>query len=346
MPEENYIITSSCGKPVEDTLPRKKSNALFKELEKTYGIKHDDPEPRNITYNPTTGKFCIIDFELAKILKRPKAVSAKAKALRIQWASKSQQGRRHQTNQDSSICWRASSRGFINNASRGEAILPCHKALFAVSDGVGGNNGGEFASRVALSSMTHFIEKEYLSKEITPEDYKNLLFKTNENVNSKAALNPSASRLSATFAGVIVQENKIMWANVGDSRVYRLRKKTLKQLSNDHNFAFRQMKNGEMSEMEYRLHPRRNQLFDCIGAGFSNINPEYDTKKWKVGDIYLICSDGIIDGLTDNRIESVMTETKGNIDRSRVRAICNELLKQALLNDGSDDTTLVVFQIY
>jgi len=69
-PEENYFVSTNCGSPAT-RITRKKTKALFAELEGTYGVRHDDPERRNITYAPDLGRFCIIDFELAEILPDP-----------------------------------------------------------------------------------------------------------------------------------------------------------------------------------------------------------------------------------------------------------------------------------
>lgn len=66
-PEEDYIVTTNCG-TVAQNISREKSDSLYRELEEDYGIRHGDAEPRNITYNPKLGRFCIIDFELADIL--------------------------------------------------------------------------------------------------------------------------------------------------------------------------------------------------------------------------------------------------------------------------------------
>ncbi len=67
---ELHLTTTSCGSPAPD-LSQKKADQLFLELENTYGVRHDDPFPRNITYNDREGKFCIIDFELATLLDPP-----------------------------------------------------------------------------------------------------------------------------------------------------------------------------------------------------------------------------------------------------------------------------------
>ncbi len=66
-PEENYIVTTNCGSPAPN-LTRKKSDKLYAILKEKYGVIHDDPEPRNITYDEKLGEFCIIDFELATII--------------------------------------------------------------------------------------------------------------------------------------------------------------------------------------------------------------------------------------------------------------------------------------
>lgn len=69
---ELHLVTSNCGSPAPN-ITKKKSDSLFAKLEKEYGVRHDDPEPRNITYDPVAGQFCVIDFELATLLDMPPA---------------------------------------------------------------------------------------------------------------------------------------------------------------------------------------------------------------------------------------------------------------------------------
>lgn len=70
-PEENYLVTTSCGQPAPN-ISEKRVKQLFAELEHHYGIRHLDAERRNVTYDPTAGRFCLIDFELAEILPDPR----------------------------------------------------------------------------------------------------------------------------------------------------------------------------------------------------------------------------------------------------------------------------------
>lgn len=66
-PEERYIVTTNCGARA-DHISREKADAIFEELERDYGVRHLDPFPRNVTYNPRLGRFALIDFEFATIL--------------------------------------------------------------------------------------------------------------------------------------------------------------------------------------------------------------------------------------------------------------------------------------
>jgi len=69
-PEENYFVSTNCGRPA-DQISKKKADSLYAALERDFGIRHLDAEPRNITYSDKLGRFCIIDFELAEILPAP-----------------------------------------------------------------------------------------------------------------------------------------------------------------------------------------------------------------------------------------------------------------------------------
>lgn len=71
-PEEFYFVSTNCGRPAPQ-ITKEKAASLFAALERDYGVRHLDAEPRNITYSDKLGRFCIIDFELAEILPDPKS---------------------------------------------------------------------------------------------------------------------------------------------------------------------------------------------------------------------------------------------------------------------------------
>ncbi|MDB4462547.1 hypothetical protein N9021_01185, partial [Akkermansiaceae bacterium] len=88
------IITTNCGAPAP-LLTKEKATALFDELEELYGIRHDDPEPRNVTYSAKLGRFCLIDFELAEILPLPSTENRETKVWRAVWQTLTEQGTGH-----------------------------------------------------------------------------------------------------------------------------------------------------------------------------------------------------------------------------------------------------------
>lgn len=335
-PEEHYFISTNCGKPAENTISRKKSDYLFQELEEKYGVRHDDPEPRNITYSSQLGRFCVIDFELAEILSEVSCVQEQS-LTRLRWATLSQQGKRHLTNQDSALCLIKDSEA-IQTYSHGEIILPCERALFCVSDGVGGNGGGEFASKLIVRIMQYELSKND-SQPYSPERFKAQIQDIHGVMNQKANDNEHASKLSATFVGMIFEAERLIFANAGDSRLYRLREGEFTQLSKDHTFAFGSWKRGELNEHQFRAHPRKNILFEALGGGHQNTNPTVGEADWQSGDVYLLCSDGVIDGLWDRKIKAELAEDL------EAEEIAENILKKACTNAGQDDTTLIVLKI-
>ena len=70
------LVTTNCGQPAEDTISGTKAEKLFADLEEQFGVIHDDPFPRNITYHRDMGRFCVIDFELAHVVEREGDVDA------------------------------------------------------------------------------------------------------------------------------------------------------------------------------------------------------------------------------------------------------------------------------
>ena len=111
LPEEDYLVTSNCGQPAPD-ISRTKSDALFSDLEREYGVRHDDPEPRNVTYSSRLGRFCLIDFELAELLPRPGGVRQNQCGVwRVNWSSVSEGGTKRDSNDDAYLalevccCW-------------------------------------------------------------------------------------------------------------------------------------------------------------------------------------------------------------------------------------------------
>jgi serine/threonine protein phosphatase PrpC len=126
---------------------------------------------------------------------------------------------------------------------------------------------------------------------------------------------------------------------VGDSRIYLSRDGELTQLSRDHTLAWDQWKRGQIGEMQYRSHPRRSALYEVMGGGHPRMRPHLAAIPYLTGDRFLICSDGLIDGLTEQHICKALAE-----DLTPTAAL-EKMLERALRGAGTDDTTLIVIHL-
>ena len=151
-PEEVYFVSTNCGAPA-DGISKGKSDALFTALERDFAIRHDDPEPRNVTYNAKQGRFNLIDFELATILEKDQGAPPKCDngIVRATWAAVSRQGKTHKANDDFWLALRINKEGSINAPASGETLLDPEHLVLAVSDGMGGKAAGELASRLIMA---------------------------------------------------------------------------------------------------------------------------------------------------------------------------------------------------
>ena len=347
-PEENYIVTTNCGQPA-DGISRKKSDGLFAELERDFGVRHDDPEPRNVTYNLQLGRFCLIDFELAELLPEPTGAepsptgrapeAGSAGVWKVNWASRTRRGSGHVANDDAflSLQVRSSDTGVLE--ADGEALLDPDHLILAVSDGMGGRNAGEFASRLILSWIRRHAGKLYAAlcnQADDPSPLEELLTNAHTGLNKLAVGEKNLTGMGATVTLAWICPGMLHLAHLGDSRLYLLREGKTIQLSHDHSFAWSQWHRGEIKEFQYRTHPRRSALYEVLGGGHANICPQLLSMPIHAGDRLLLCTDGAIDGLWERHIH------EGLAVGASARDTAELLLARAVENDGKDDITLIV----
>jgi protein phosphatase len=263
---------------------------------------------------------------------------------KISWAGASVSGTRKPRNEDS---WVAFSSGLGGASPLGEcgfAALDDHDLVFAVSDGMGGGNAGDLASALILESMAAMIPETFKAAAAgffpdSLEHLKQALIEIHQRINRAAEAAEDKKGMAATLALAWFTPENMYLANVGDSRIYRSREGVLEQLSKDHTAAWGQWKRGGITEIEYRCHPRRAALYEVLGGGHTGVNPFFAAADHRKGDRFLVCSDGLIDGIWERNIATALA---GDGSPQEIREI---LLKRAIDNSGTDDTTLVVIRI-
>jgi protein phosphatase len=238
-------------------------------------------------------------------------------------------GKTHEHNEDS----------YLRNDKEG---------LFVVADGMGGHVSGEMASHLAVQSVEEFVIRsrcetldfggEY-RRDLSTEQNR-LLAATrvaNRKIRQEANKNPTRRGMGTTLIGVILEDKHLAVVNVGDSRLYRLRNGTLKQVTNDHTLVAEQQRLGRLTKDEARKHPQRHILTSALGISES---PNIDLYRTKVipNDLYLICSDGLNDMLDDEEILNIIHSIK---DKSLYK-IGLSLVLQANLAGGLDNVTVIL----
>ncbi len=340
-PDTLTIVTTNCGAPVEK-LSDAKRDRIFEELKQEYGVIHDDPFVRNITYDQWLGRFCVIDFELAQILEREDAVET----LTIEWASATKPGNSKQCNEDSIAVFGSRNGWADNHEANGSCPVNEEGVIFALSDGMGGPGGGDIASKLAVNELRRFLPGKLGGfkgagnfLEILEKSVKDL----HQHVGRIAGSREGLGNMGATLVCSLFFRKQMYFAHVGDSRLYRFREGKLKQLTMDQTMVGKYFREGQISEREARSHPRRNILMQAIAGGCEYIAPQMGQDQVHAGDWYIICSDGLIDGLWDHRISYFMERAMKK--DSSPEKIANEMLEYACGECGRDDTTLFVIRV-
>ncbi|MDA7535752.1 protein phosphatase 2C domain-containing protein [Akkermansiaceae bacterium] len=336
--ESLTIVTTNCGAPAP-LLTKEKATALFDELEECYGIRHDDPEPRNVTYSAKLGRFCLIDFELAEILPLPSKEDHGTNIWRAIWQSLTEQGTGHEGNDDSSIALAVCPQGVRLLADAGEELLDPEHLVLAVSDGMGGRHAGEFASRLIKNYVRREAKRLYkglTSGGDTDSLLGDLLKNAHQGLIKMMDNDEHIKGMGATLSLAWVTPHTLRWAHVGDSRLYLLQNEKVTQLTKDDCIAWHQYHTGKITEYAYRQHPRRSVLTEVLGGSGRSICPQTGSSPLAEGARLMLCSDGVVDGLSDRVIADELAES------GTAAEIAKALMTRARANAQRDDTTLIV----
>lgn len=261
----------------------------------------------------------------------------------LHWAALTHSGSRKPRNDDSLIAFASSPAGAENLGLAGWRSLEKEDLVFAVSDGMGGGNAGDLASSLLLGRMSEIIPETFkiAASGFFPDCLDHLaeaIRSVHEHINAAAECDNTRG-MAATLAIAWFTPENLYLANVGDSRIYLSRGGVLEQLSRDHTSAWGQWKRGEIPEIQYRSHPRRSALYEVIGGGHPSVCPHFAAVPFQPGDRFLICSDGLIDGVWERHISEALATS------AEPGATAERLLKRAIDNSGIDDTTLIIIEI-
>jgi len=230
----------------------------------------------------------------------------------------------------------------------GETSMATADFVFAVSDGMGGANAGEFASRIAVAKITHLLPKAFrLSAQGMASGFQDLLSELFASIHHELLKLGQAyeecAGMGATLSLCWFAPDWMYFAHIGDSRIYYLPKEGgLVQVTHDHSHVGWLRREGQINEREARTHPRRNALQQALGADHQFIDPQVGAVGYRPGDRFVLCSDGVVDGLWDRNIEDTLRDPEAGQESATP---ARRLVEKAVENSGRDNTTAVVVEI-
>ena len=218
----------------------------------------------------------------------------------------------------------------------GKAQSPC---VFAVCDGMGGEADGEFASLMAVETLSEYAEaiKTAASSDSIDKAVQNFVSDANERLCK--AMKTRYARMGTTLALAVITKSSVHTYNIGDSRIYRFQNGTFSQISEDHTLAAQKIKMRILTEEEARKDRSRHVLTRYLGVFEEEMILEANViAPFKIDTKcrLLLCSDGITDMIEDSRIEAVLR------DMPDTESAANELIESALQNGGKDNATCII----
>ncbi|QIB26254.1 Stp1/IreP family PP2C-type Ser/Thr phosphatase [Caloranaerobacter azorensis] len=214
--------------------------------------------------------------------------------------------------------------------------------LFVVADGMGGQNAGEVASMLAISTMKEVLyefKDKLLNDEIEIPYFINLaLSRANYKIYKQSLENERFSGMGTTVTLAFIKSNKIYIGHVGDSRAYLIRESKLIQLTQDHSLVAELVRNGSITEEEAINHPQKNIITRAIGTE-KEVKVDITSRDILTGDIIILCTDGLSNMVSDKDILKIMLSSEN------MQEACDKLTYIANERGGFDNTTVLAIRI-
>ena len=211
--------------------------------------------------------------------------------------------------------------------------------LFLLADGMGGYNGGEIASQLAIQTAKNYIENNFKDIEKDRDSIIQLLGSSMEYANmvvyEKAKENPELQGMGTTLEICLIYNNKAYIGHVGDSRIYRVRKQFIRKLTQDHSYVQKLVKEGTITKEQAEHHPQKNMLMKALGCN-AFVEPDVMVKGFLKDDILIMCSDGLSNMVDQQTICEMASK---NIEQAT-----KDLVQLAKDRGGYDNITVVIIK--
>ncbi len=212
-------------------------------------------------------------------------------------------------------------------------------SIFILADGMGGYNGGEIASKIAVESARKFLEENFKKVQNDRKQIVNILKSAtnyaNNTVYEISKENKNLEEMGTTLEICLINNNKIYISHIGDSRVYSIIDGKIQRLTMDHSYVEKLVRDGTITREEAENHPKKHVLIKALGC-VPEVEPDIIEAELKKEEIIVICSDGLTNMLKDEQIKNIVINNIENPEK--------ELIKEANIAGGYDNITAIIIR--
>lgn len=214
-----------------------------------------------------------------------------------------------------------------------------HQQLLVLCDGMGGHKAGEVASQFVTNQLRDYFEIENF---IELDQAESWLSKTLKDINLElfeyATTNEEYRGMGTTCVCALIFDNKIVVANIGDSRAYVINSREIEQITYDHSFVNHLLMTGQITEEEAFNHPQRNIITKVMGTD-RRVRPDIFTKRISYYNYLLLNSDGLSDYVRNHEIETLMNQS------TSLNELGEALIQAALDHQSKDNVSVLLAEI-
>ena len=260
----------------------------------------------------------------------------------LRWSGMTHTGRFRRNNEDAFLALNFDASELRYLGKDGSGSLDGCDYVFAVSDGMGGEKSGEVASKIAVEKITRLLPASFkLGAQRIESGFGDVLgeifTRTHASLVELGRHYEECRGMGATLSLCWFMPGWMAFAHVGDSRIYYIPADGgMIQLSEDHSPVGRLFRAGKINEREARSHPNRSLLDQVLGGQTREVQPQIGRVECRSGDRFLLCSDGLIDGIWSHRLADMVREPDLQAKR---------LVEFAVSESGRDNTTAMVVEI-
>jgi protein phosphatase len=240
--------------------------------------------------------------------------------------------------------------GIVRSHNEDSIAADAARGLVVLADGMGGYNAGEFASGIATTVIT--TELQRLLEENPAHDHdpatgrsraeallREQIAKANTSIFQAAQSQPQYAGMGTTLVSALFHDNKVTVAHIGDSRLYRLRGEDFAQVTRDHSLLQEQIDSGMITPEQAKFSQNKNLVTRALGID-ATVEPELHEYETQVGDIYLLCSDGLNDMVSDEDMGMTLQTLAANLQLAS-----QQLVQMANDNGGRDNVSVILVRI-